>query len=222
MSISSTLLRKELRQLGRARGLVASAAILPIVLLTATVPQLAPAPGAERSFGSALLPLVALAAAITVPSLMAMQSVFTERERRTIDLLVGLPLTLRDVIAAKAVSVLLVAAAAVLPPVVLVSLLAVSSGIETTGYAAGLLALTVGALICSVTSSVAIALAVRDIRVATNLAGFVFLPLVLVAFLIVSLAPPAADFGVGMALAVLGTASLASAVARTTFEGYAD
>lgn len=222
MSISSALLRKELRQLGRARGLVASAAILPSVLLAATVPQLGPAPGTERSFGSALLPLVALAAAVTVPSLMAMQSVLTERERRTVDLLVGLPVTLGDVIAAKAVSVLLVAAAAVLPPVALVSLLAVSMGVEPVGYAAGLLALTAGALICSVTSSVAVALTVRDIRVATNLAGLIFVPLILVAFLIVSLAPPRADVGVGIALAGLGTASLASVVARMTFEGYAD
>lgn len=222
MSVLSALLRKELRQLGRARGLVASAAIVPVALLIATVPQLEPVPGAGRSFGSALLPLVVLAAANTVPSLMAMQSVLTERERRTIDLLVGLPVTLGHVIAAKVVSVLLVATGAVLPPVLLVSLLMVWGGFETLGYAAGLLALTVGALTCSVTSSAAIALAVRDIRVATNLAGFIFLPLILVAFLVVTLAPPTAPSAVGMALAVLGTASLASAVARTTFEAYAD
>src|ERR671930_1636759 len=130
------LLWLELRQLRRGRGAVLSAVFVPLLMMVGlplyNLGGLRAAPqdalrGLEPLqalggftdptgvFTAFVLPLyVALAGGLTAPG-TASYSLVTDRERRAPDLLVALPLTVRDLLTAKVAAVLLICAGVTFP-----------------------------------------------------------------------------------------------------------
>ncbi|HTJ60248.1 MAG TPA: ABC transporter permease subunit, partial [Candidatus Saccharimonadales bacterium] len=130
------LLGKELRQLGRSRGALVSATLLPLLLLVVVpIPQLVTLrnlpldipslpsggpPGLQSLRGAdafvlLLYPLFVTICGMIVPSLAASYTIVTERERRTLELLVALPVRLSQILIAKLLSILILGIVVTVP-----------------------------------------------------------------------------------------------------------
>jgi ABC-type Na+ efflux pump permease subunit len=131
-------------------------------------------------FRNGLFPFFLFLAALMTPMSFAMQTVLTERDRRTLELLTALPVTSGEILGAKLITTVAVAAAVMLP---LVAIDTVVIGVDGLG-GAGVLVLDVlmlvTALAASTGSTLLIALLVREFRTTNNLAGFLALPVMAV------------------------------------------
>lgn len=246
MLISPTiraLLGKELRQIRRSRNALLSSTLLPLLLLvvapmgqlsavTAAVPGsplpgLAPLPGmADMSepvdlFLKFLFPMFVMMGGLVVPSVAATYTVVAERERRTLDLLMALPVRVVDVIGAKLLAMLVIAFGVVLPlflfDVVVLSL----NGLVTPGYLLLLLLVLFAALTCSVAIALVLALVARDFRTANNLNGIMIGPIILLTIGILFGVPGDLRFLVQAAmLLLLAGIALLAGLRWLTFERY--
>jgi ABC-type transport system involved in multi-copper enzyme maturation permease subunit len=192
------LLRKEWKQLTSSRTAVATSLVLPIVLLLVlpnallTLMQRAPQqqagpPGASfglfaeigadpRRMPLALLPMLVSMAGIIVPTALVTHLVISERESRTLELLVALPVRIDQLLQAKLGAVLLAAAGATVPLVVIDMVVMLTSGIASLGDVIGLPFLLTCVLGFSTSGALLIALIARDFRTANNVAGFILVP----------------------------------------------
>lgn len=241
----SALLWKELRQIRRNRAAVTSSLLMPLLLLLVvplgqlTAFRAAPvrAFGAGGSAANAfllerfggprdlftflLLPLFVALAGLLVPLVAASYTVVAERERRSLDLLMALPVTVRDILAAKVLAVLIVTGVVVLP------LFALNAGTMLTQRVippihAALLALVLfGALVCSSGVAFVVTLVARDFRAANNLNGILTGPLLLGIAATLGLIPGYARLvAVALGLAAIGVLALLAAARWITFERY--
>ena len=235
------LIWKEGRQLSRSRTAIMTGILPPaVVLVLAPLPQLLalhanvlPAippvlPGLRGLHGMRgvflylTFPLSVVLAGLLTPALATSYTVIVERERRSIDLLMCLPVTVLDILTAKIVANLM-ASAAVVP---LFALDAVAILLLTgvgTAYVLAAFALLVSAVGAAVGVSLLLALVVRDARTSDNVRAAYALPTAVATALTAALVPGLWRFAVlsGLMLA-LGAASLYVGARHLTFERYAD
>jgi ABC-type transport system involved in multi-copper enzyme maturation permease subunit len=231
------LVRKELRQFMRSRTAVLTGLLLPaLIMVVAPVAQLVAAsasttvraPAAIPGIGGLsdvflyfTFPLFFVLGGLMTPSLAATHTVISERERRSIELLVALPVTVRDILTAKMTANLLVAGVTLLPLFVVDAaavLLLTSAG---PLYVVAALLLVMSALTASIGISLLLALLARDFRTANNLNGFFVVPTMLMTGACVALVPGLWRFVVLSALMLaLGGLAYLIAVRWLTFERY--
>lgn len=234
------LLWKELRQVGRNRMALLTAGILPFLILFLAPIQillqlrLAGArgiptnafPGVDMSDPNQLAlqviyPLLFVMGGMLLPGLTTAYAIVAERERRSLELLVSLPVTVSEILAAKLLMVLIVTALVGVPYVAAVLVLLIVLGLGGLEVVPALLAPFLAAVACSTAMSLVLTLLARDFRSANNLNGALFVPVLLITLATLALATGPARTYV-LALVLLGLAAIALLVALRwiTFERY--
>ena len=235
------LFRKEVRQFLRSRQAVLTGLLLPALLLVvapgvqmlsansaparSNIPDVAPGLSGINDVRSIFLyftfPLFVVLAGLMTPSLAAVHTVISERERRSIELLVALPVSVTDIVTAKLGANLAVAAVTLAP------LFAVDAAVILLVTTAGPLfvlaafLVLLSALIASIGVSLLLALVARDFRTANNLNGAFVLPTMIVTGLCVALVPGLWRFLVlAVLLLAMGGAASWIALRWLTFERY--
>lgn len=240
------LLWKELRQLSRSRPALLSSTLLPILLLvvlplgqllslraagsgagsrlppgTAAPPGLANLEDPTDLLRLFLLPLFMVIGGLMVPSVAATHTVVAERERRSLELLMALPVRVQDVLAAKIAALMLTAAAVVLPLFAVDAAAILVLQVGSPAYVALLLGVLLAALACSAGIALLLALLARDFRTANNLNGALTGPLIVVTMGVLMLVPGDLRF-VALISLLLGLAVATTTIALRwlTFERY--
>lgn len=243
-AVVRALLWKETRQLGRNRGAMLTAALLPFIvlflapiqLLVAThfgggrgIEQLrdAPLPGfADVAEPTQLLlqvfyPLFLVIGGLLLPSLTTTYAIVAERERRSLELLISLPVSVGEIITAKLLAVLAVTAMIGLPYVALVLALLIVLGIADAASIPALLAPFVAAVACSIGISLLLTLLARDFRTANNLSGAFLVPVMFLTLATLgAVAGPARTYVLALVLLALGAAAVVAAMRWVSFERY--
>lgn len=239
----AALYRKELRQVRRSRGALLSAGLLSLLMVVLVpcmqlgaiamggpiarpLPPL-PLPGTlsleqpTQMFTHVMLPMFVALGGILVPSVAAVHTVVVERERRSIELLIALPVRVGDILAAK-LAANLTLSVAVLGPLLLLDVLGLTiMGLATPGYVASLYLLLVAALVCSIGISLVVALLARDFRTANNLNGVMIGPLIMVVLGVLILVPGGWQLpALAGLLSAIGVVAMAGGLRWLTFERY--
>lgn len=190
------LLQKETRQITRSRRTVVAALAVPILMLV--VVTLGDIVALRIGFGSHplyllssarsvspetllrhfSLPILVTISSLVTPSILMGDVLLGERERRTLELLVALPITALDVVLAKLVAVIGFAVA-VTAPVFLLNVAIVSAfGYATASQEIALGALLLAAVFYSAGSGLLVALLAGEPRAANIVSGLVLGPIV--------------------------------------------
>lgn len=237
------LLGKELRELRRSKGALLSATLFPLFLMTGlplfqliamrgapastSVPTGLPAGMAVAAADPVqllvrvMLPMFLVLGGLVVPSISATYTVVAEREKRSIELLMALPVRVRDVLLAKLLAVLALAAIVVLPLFAVDMAVLIALRLIAMAQVALLLLLLLAALACSVAVALLLALLARDFRTANNLNGALLGPLILVTIAALFLLPSPLSYVVlGTVLLALAAAAVLVGVRWLTFERY--
>ncbi len=236
------LLGKELGQLGRSRAALVSATLIPLLLLVIVpIPQLiafskAPinipelpggGPAGLQSLRGAdffvqlLYPLLVTICGMIVPSLAASYTIVSERERRTLELLVALPVRLTEILFAKLLSILILGVVVTVPLFAITATVVVILGVAPAAEVALLLVPLVAAVVCSTCLSLLLTLLARDFRTANNVNGILFFPVLIVTVTVLGAVGGSARFVVlGAVLLVIGAAALYAGARWITFERY--
>jgi ABC-2 type transport system permease protein len=241
------LVWKELRQLRRSRGAIASATLLPLLMLV--VVPLAQLGGFRAAaseqvvaaiqsndvdgavlarfadpmdlYTGVLLPLIVALTGVIVPAVATAYAVVTERERRSLDLLMALPVSVADVLVAKVLSVLVIALLVVVPLFLLDAAVLLALGVLDLGRVLLLFIVLLGAFTCSIGVTFVVTILARDFRTANNLSGLQVVPaMLLTPALMLTLPPVAGLLALAAALASVGLVALFIAYRWITFERY--
>jgi ABC-type Na+ efflux pump permease subunit len=225
------LVRKEVQQLIGSRGAMWTALLLPVLFLVlvpapylflaASLPTGAMELASTVPLGPAasepnvvlrmlILPLCMLAGGLLVPSSTATYTLIAEREQRTLELLVGLPVRIGQVLLAKLLVVAVVTIGVCFALFAVDASLIMSLGIAGPGYVTALGALLLAALVYATTSALLIALLARDLRTANHLATAFLLPTMLLGAAVVVLVP--GEYGGLLVLAGLLVVGAATAL----------
>jgi len=239
-----SLLWKELRQLRRSRGALASATLLPIVMLlvmpfvqlaafrSIDASQLAASNPANQAilarfdrpidlYTTVILPLFVALTGVIVPAVATAYAVVTERERRSLDLIMALPVSVADVLVTKVLSVMVVALAVVLPLFAINMGVMLGLGVLDLLGAFLLLLVLFGAFTCSIGVTFVVTIVARDFRTANNLSGLQMLPVMaLTPALLLTLPTVPGFLALASALAAVGLFALFVAWRWITFERY--
>lgn len=190
------LLRKEVRQLTRSKRTVAAAALVPALMLifvtfgdivtlrvgfgSKPIYLLSPARAVTGTYllRHFTLPVLITISALVTPSIVMGDVLFGERERRTLDLLVSLPVSAFDVVLAKLIAVLGFALMVTVPLFAVNVLIVSASGYGSTGQAVVLLELLFCAIGYSAASALFIALVANEARAANIVSGLMLGPVV--------------------------------------------
>lgn len=201
------LLWKEVRQLRRSRGALLSATVVPFFLLVVTpitqllslrfamaqIPLGAPAflparlSGIDepvRLFVTLVFPLFVTLSGLIVPSVTAIYTIVTEREKRSLELVMALPVRVRDILAAKLAAIVLFSVAVLLPLYLVDAAVLLGLAVVSVAYMALLFLVLLASLLCSVGLALLLALLARDFRTAHNINGMLEFPIILVAVVI--------------------------------------
>src|SRR5499427_3631227 len=177
--------------------------------------------GAQDYFLYVLLPVLFVLGALLTPVLTALQSLIGERERRSLELIMALPVVVDDIVAAKMAANVSVALATILPmfAVDAVVLRAVAQvGWDFVIWAAVLL---LGSVASSVGASILLALIARDLRTAMSSGGLMIAVPLSLTGLCVALVPGVGRFAVlGLLLFALGIGSVYGGLRWLTYERY--
>jgi ABC-2 type transport system permease protein len=238
------LFRKELRQLLRNRGALLTALFLPLLMIlimpmaqiTSTsggklhdlrLPeglQLPPGLAELRHDPRALLwfiltPLVATGC-LMCPAVTASYTFISEREARTLELLVALPVRVGHILMAKLLAILALAVPVTLALLSVDAAILLSRGLAPLGYVLMLGVMLLTALACSTSTALLVSLVARDFRSASNLNGLILGPLILGSFGLMTVLPgPTYAAGVLAALyAVAAVITTLLALRVVTFE----
>lgn len=246
VSVVRVLLAKELRQVRRSRGALASATILPLFLITIVpLAEIVAARGAPAARGSlpttsglppgmaaaagdpiqvlvrVMLPLFIVLGGLLVPAMSATYTVVAEREKRTIELVMALPARVGDILLAKLLAMLVLAGIVVLPLFAVDAVVLLALGLTGIAQIAALLGLLISALACSVGVALLLALIARDFRTANNLNGAIVGPMVVLLMAALFLVPSPLSYLVAVALLLgVGSAAVLVALRWLTFERY--
>jgi ABC-2 type transport system permease protein len=241
-----TLLGKELRQVRRSRAALASATLLPLFLMTllpltqlffaraATAPAqstqsaVSVAPGMAEVANDPtqllltfMLPLCIVLGGLVAPSLSATYTVVAEREKRSLDLLMALPVSVTDILLAKLVAMLVLAGGVVLPLFAIDMAVLVALGLTSALNILLLLLLLLAALGCSVGVALLLALLARDFRTANNLNGAFLGPLIVATLAIMFLLTgPVRYLALTVLLVGVGLVAVLAGLRWLTFERY--
>ena len=235
------LLWKELRQVGRNRTALLTAAFLPFVLLFFAPIQLLfqfrvlgargltpnlPLPGIDTSDPHQLLlqliyPILFVLGGLLLPSLTTSYAIVAERERRSLELLVSLPVTVTEILSAKLLMVLVVTCLVGLPYLAVVFVLLLAIGLATPEVIPALLAPFIAAVICSMAISLLLTLLARDFRSANNLNGVFLVPMLLLTVgTLILVGGPARTYVLAFVLLIVAALAALVAMRWITFERY--
>lgn len=238
------LVWKETRQIGRNRTAMLTAALLPFIILFLAPIQLLVAmhfgggPGLDQLRDSPLAgfsdvtepgqllvqffyPMLLVIGGLLLPSLTTTYAIVAERERRSLELLISLPVTVAEILAAKLLAVLAVTALIGLPYVAIVLTLLIVLGLASAATIPALLAPFFAAVACSICISLLLTLLARDFRTANNLSGaFVVPALLLTIATLGAVGGPARTYVVALMLLALGAIALFAALRWVSFERY--
>ncbi|WP_224368131.1 ABC transporter permease subunit [Hyalangium versicolor] len=228
------LFRKELSQLLRNRGAMLSALFLPLLMILLMPlaqifsmssahprdlhlpPEVPLPPGlAElRSDPRAFLwfimtPLIATGC-LLCPAVTASYIFLAERESRTLELLVALPVRVGQILQAKLLAILVLAIPVCLGFYGVNAGLLLTRGLGSPSYVLMLGVMLLCALACSTSTALLVSLLARDFRSASNLNGLVLGPLILGSFTLMAAMP-----GPTLAAGVLALLYTAVAVGTT-------
>jgi ABC-type transport system involved in multi-copper enzyme maturation permease subunit len=239
-----SLLWKETRQIGRNRTAMLTAMMLPFIILFLAPMQLlvamhfgggsgfdqlrdSPLPGfADVTDPGQLLvqffyPMMLVIGGLLLPSLTTAYAIVAERERRSLELLISLPVTVAEILTAKLLAVLAVTAVIGLPYVAIVLTLLLILGIAGPATIPALLAPFLAAIACSIGISLLLTLLARDFRTANNLSGaFVVPALVLTIGTLSTVGGPARTYVLAAALLTLGAVAIFAALRWVSIERY--
>jgi ABC-2 type transport system permease protein len=237
------LFRKEWRQLSAGTSALVTGAILPVLLLgavplfmslAASSPKGHEKPIAEamrfgllgelhtdpRHFAGSMLPVMVALAGMILPTMMASYLLITERERRTLELLVALPVRIEQVLLAKMLATLLASVLMTLPVLLIDMVVLPARGAATFEQVIALPLLLVSALALSISVALVMSLLSKDFRTANNMAGALLVPLVFGSFVLHMLLPGGVlrPLGMSLAYAVAAVFVLRYALRTVTFE----
>jgi len=237
------LLRKELRQLWRSKAAMATALLLPAlmivgrpVLMSLTTGVMGQVPnmpkGVELPAGlkaasedpmavvRMMLPLFIGLGGLVAPMVAASYTLVTEREQRTLELLVALPVRIETVLLAKLVPLVAMTGAISLALFTGSALFLLGSGTASLGAVGAFAVELVAAIFCSAGMALLASLLAKDMRTANNLSGIVILPAMILAGGLGAFTPHTALVALLLALAyvVMGGAALLVATKVVTVE----
>jgi ABC-type transport system involved in multi-copper enzyme maturation permease subunit len=196
------LFRKEWRQLVASKAALATGSLLPIFML-GIVPMFLSAAartGGGRPHGTpeamnvglflemgqdarllpgAMLPMMVALVGMIVPTMMATHLLITERERRTLELLVALPVRIEQVLVAKLLATLLAASLMTVPMLVFDMIALPLAGHATLEQMIALPILLAAALALSTSIALLMSLLSPDFRAANNIAGALLAPVII-------------------------------------------
>lgn len=238
-----SLLWKETRQLGRNRTAMLTAAMLPFIILFLAPIQLLVAihfggPGIEQLRDSPLpgfadvtdprqlvvqfiYPMLLVMGGLLLPSLTTTYAIVAERERRSLELLISLPVTVAEILTAKLLAVLAVTAMIGLPYVAIVLTLLLILGVAGPATIPALLAPFLAAVACSTGISLLLTLLARDFRTANNLSGAFIVPaLLLTVGILGAVGGLARTYVLAVALLTLGALAIFVALRWVSVERY--
>lgn len=236
------LVGKELRQLTRNRNAAVTGVLMPFIFLI-LVPfiELGAAGSSGRGGGISGTPLAGLntigntdevflylvfplfytLCGLLTPGISATYTIVAEREQHTVELLMALPVTVRQILLAKLMSNLIAAAAVSLPLFVINAVLVQLRTGAGLAYIVSALVLLLSALACSVGIGLFLALVARDVRAAGNLTPLWLFPAMGVTAACVVLVPGLWRFYALSAILLLGlAATLAVCLRWLTFERF--
>lgn len=236
---------KEVRQLTRSTAAMLSSLFMPAVLvvlapvlallasrtepyralkvpsLTASLPGFDLVQDGQGYFLYVTLPFLFVIAALLTPILAGIQTLIVERERRSLELLMALPVVVGDILAAKLAAILALALATIVPMFLVDALVIVSLTSAGVAYVAGALFLLVTTLVAAVSASFLMALMARDPRTATSLGGLLSVPPLLLTGLCVVFVPGLGRFAVlGLLMLALGCCAVYAGLRWLTTERY--
>jgi ABC-type transport system involved in multi-copper enzyme maturation permease subunit len=238
------LLWKETRQIGRNRTAMLTATMLPFIILFLAPIQLLVAMhfggGAEfeelrdsqlPGFGDVtdpgqllvqfFYPMMLVIGGLLLPSLTTAYAIIAERERRSLELLISLPVTVAEILTAKLLAVLAVTAVIGLPYVAIVLTLHLVLGIAGPATVPALLAPFIAAVACSIGISLLLTLLARDFRTANNLSGAFIVPaLLLTVGTLGAVGGPARTYVLAVLLLAVGAAAVFAALRWVSIERY--
>ncbi len=228
----AALLWKETRQIPRKRSAVLTALLFPLLffvvlpignmlgmrsgLMNVPVGVNVPAGFGNLSgdpmqvMRAFMLPLFVALGGLVIPSITATHTIIAERERRTLELLVALPVSLGQIVFAKLLAVLLLGLGIAVPLFVIDAAVMISLGIASLVEVLALLFLLVAALLYSTSSALLVGLFAADFRTANNLNGALIGPSILLTLAALMVLP-----GGMLRYPLLGAVFLALAVVVT-------
>lgn len=231
------LLQKEMRQITRSRRTVIAAFAVPILMLI--VVTLGDIVALRIGFGSHRLyllssarsvspetllrhfslPILVTISSLVTPSILMGDVLLGERERRTLELLIALPITALDVVLAKLTAVLGFALAVTVPVFLLNVLIVSLLGYATPFQEVALAGLLLAAVLYSAGSGLLVALLAGEPRAANIVSGLVLGPIVPVEGLILAGVPGESAIVISFAvLAVLAFLVLLWSLRSASFE----
>ena len=236
------LFRKEWRQLLAGKSALVTGAILPLFMLgllpllmafDSREPPNSGPPPPEMQFGllgdlaadprhlaGSMLPVFVAVVGMVLPTMMASYLLITERERRTLELLVALPVRVEQVLVAKLLATL-AASSAISVPMVAFDIVALPMmDAASVEQVAALPILLVAGLTLSTALALLLSLLAKDFRTANNLAGAMLAPTILVTLVGGFLLPGGIVRPIGIAVVYTIVAALVMrhAVKTVTFE----
>ena len=231
------LFRKEARQILRSRRTIAAAALVPALMLIfvtgGDIVTLRLGFGSKPIYllssahsvtGTYLLrhfslPVLITISALVTPSIVMGDVLFGERERRTLDLLVALPVSALDVVLAKLAAVLLFALSVTVPLFAVNVAIVSAFGYGSVSQTAALFQLMLAAIGYSATSALIIALVAGEARAANIVSGLLLGPIVpLEGLILTSTKGDGAISICAVGLAVLAAAALYRSIRLLSFE----
>ena len=219
------LVMKELRQLTRNRNAAISAVLMPLIFLIVVPLIQISAAGSEPSgsgirgtplaglnsiantdqvFLYLVFPLFYTLCGLLTPGISATYTIVAEREQHTVELLMALPVTVRQILIAKLTSNLVSAAAISLPFFAINAFMVQTRADAGAAYILSALVLLLCGLACSVGIGLLLALLARDVRTAGNLTPLWLFPTMALTGLVVVLVPGLWRFYVLGAILLLG------------------
>ena len=208
------LLGKEWRQLLRSHSAMVTALLLPFLMLVVVpgiqmiavsahgITERMNLPAGEElpanlraliqdpmaMMRTLLVPFIALGGLI-VPSVTASYILITERESRTLELLVAMPVRVGQILLAKLLALLALAALVTLAFFCVDAVLILQLEIGSIGFILALLAVLLSALVFSTTSALLVSLLARDFRTANNINGLFLGPSIVLCFGVMGMVP---------------------------------
>jgi ABC-2 type transport system permease protein len=236
------LFGKELRQLLRNRQALTTSALLPFILqvlvpgvqlvaLTQAARRGTPisagaAPGLSGAttltlFALFLVPLFVCLSATIAPGVTAVVAIVNERERRTMELLVALPVRVTEIVTSKLAATVVASGVVTVPLALLDGIVGMVAGHQPPVYVLFVLLLVVGGMCCSVGTAAGVSMLARDYRTAQQLTGLIVLPVGVIASAVLTLVPGVWRLLVlAILLIVIGALTAWVVARRFSFERY--
>lgn len=237
---TSALFSKEVRQLSRSRSAIATTVLLP-TLLTMSIVGTAFSPTRSLNGSSfngvpasllrgfddpsfllthLLIPLMTMVLALLVPSLLALTAITQEREKRSLDLLIALPVRLSDIVTAKLTAITGASAIVIVPFTALYIGIALYRGASPL-FGAELVVESFCGTAAAVASAMLTGAFAKDYRTAQQINGASIAPIVLVTMALLFLVPgDAKPLAVAGAMVLFAAGSAAFMLRFLSFERY--